>query len=161
MLKPDPAAAAVQPHPGPARYRANCAGQPRRCTARRAHVSEVPVVAQAGQRSPAGRIDVAAGEPGRAQGNRQQVGEQGTDRSRLAVSCIQPGELGIGPEAAAGEVDLREQPVGDGAGLANRARAGNEQDRGGAEHLEGVPGYRTGRHRAPAVMTRRTLPGRC
>ena len=54
-------AAAVQPHPGPARNRADRAGEPRRRIAGRAYVSEIPVVAQAGQRAPAGRIDVAAG----------------------------------------------------------------------------------------------------
>jgi hypothetical protein len=60
---------------------------------------EIPVVAEPGQRLPAGRVHVAVGDPGRGQGGGQGLGQQRADPDRVALGMVDPPQLGIGPEA--------------------------------------------------------------
>ena len=54
---------------------------------------EIPVVADVGKRCSAGRIDVPAGQPGRAQRHAEDLREQLGYRDRPAIGLVQPGKL--------------------------------------------------------------------
>jgi hypothetical protein len=61
------------------------------------------------------------GEPGgRAQRLGDQRGEKLADVREFAVRLVQPGKLGVGPEAAARQIDGRKLDVGDGSCLGER-----------------------------------------
>ena len=65
------------------------------------------VAAWAGRRvlAETGRIDVAAGRGSRPERDGKHVAEKRTDRDRPPGRTVQPGELGVVAEAAAGEVE--------------------------------------------------------
>src|SRR3984957_16945926 len=98
MVKPGPAAFAVQVHVAPAGQRADGAGQPGRAVAGRLDVGEVPVVSEPGQDTPARRVYVTAGQLGCSQRGGQQLGEHLADGDRLSAGRVEPGKLGVWPE---------------------------------------------------------------
>src|SRR5262249_42200992 len=111
---------AVEMHVAPAGYAARPHGPRSRVQAaglrlRGLQEREVAVVADPRQRLPASRVDVAVGEPGRAQRRLDQLSEQLADAGDRAGGRVEPGELGVRPEPAAGQIDGRQLGIGDGA----------------------------------------------
>jgi hypothetical protein len=79
------------------------AGRGRRCRGQAGGVPpglrEVTVVAELGQRLPAGRVHVAVGDPGGGQRRCQGLRQQRADPHRVAAGVVDPPQLGIRAEA--------------------------------------------------------------
>ncbi len=94
---------------------------------------EVTVVAGRDDGLPDGGVDVAPGQLGRPERNRHRLGQQRAHRDRPAVGLIELGQLGVGPEPAAGGVQRGQVGFEQGAGGVQRAGFGDGQMHQAAE----------------------------
>ena len=119
-----------------------------------AHEREVAIPAERAHRAADGGIDVAAGRGGRSERDGKHVAEERADRDRPPGRAVQPGELGVVAEAAAGEIE-RPQLVGhERSGLVERVRLRDGDLR---EHADRGEGARDGGLRVRG--TKPPLPG--
>ena len=94
---------------------------------------EVPVVAGEDERLADRGIDDPAGQRGGAQRDRDRLEQPRPGADRTAGTGVEAGELGIGAEAAAGEVDGGKLRLDRAAGRRQRVRVGDDEARLGAE----------------------------
>ena len=94
---------------------------------------EVPVVAEADQRGPAGGVHVPVGEPGRGQGDRQRLAEQRADPDRASPGVIDPPQLGTPAEPGTGRIHRQQFRGQQRMGLLQRGGLGGQQRGEGAE----------------------------
>ena len=112
---------------------------------------EVAVPAEAGQRAADRRVDVAVGELRGAERDRERLGEQRARLERLPARAVERSQLGVVPEAAAGEVDRGQLVLDRGDGRVERGRIGDADLGGRAERVE-RPGRDRHAHDPPDVV---------
>jgi ribonuclease E len=101
-----------------------------------AHEGEVAVVAELAHRAADRRVDVAAGDARRAQGDLEGLDQQGPDGGLTAAGAVDAAEVGVVAEAAAGAVHPREARAQQALGLTDGVRPGDGDERRRAERRE-------------------------
>src|SRR5581483_3967812 len=112
--------------------------------------AERAVVAGEAERAADGRVDETAGGGRRAERGAEGAEEHAADRRLAPGGRVQPRELGVGAEPAAGAVDLAEQALDGGAGGGERLRLGCAH---GRRRAEGAEAGRGDGHEPPLTAT--------
>ena len=101
---------------------------------------EVAIPAEPAHRAPDGGVDVAAGRGGRPQRDGKHVEQERSRRERTPGRAVQPGELGVVAEAAAGQVERAQLGGDELGGLVERVGPRDGDLREHADRGEGARG---------------------